>query len=94
VAGLLDECALIAVHGILDFMYYNQYQSHTATILKKMDTALQLFHQHKSIFVDLGIHNNFNIPKIYLMLHCQVWVYSGSPDEGGGRKRAEGWTRG
>jgi len=40
VAGLLDECALIAVHGILDFTYYAQYQSHIATTLKKMDTAL------------------------------------------------------
>jgi len=71
VARLLDECALIAVRGILDFTYYAQYQSHTATTLKKMDTALWSFHQHKSIFVDLGIHNDFNIPKIHLMLHYQ-----------------------
>jgi len=48
VAGLLDEHALIAVHGILDFTYYAQYQSHTVTTLKKMDTALRSFHQHKS----------------------------------------------
>ena len=70
VAGLLGEHALIAVHGILDFTYYTQYQSHTVTTLKKMDTALQSFHQHKSIFVNLSVHNDFNIiPKIHLMLH-------------------------
>jgi len=40
VAGLMDEHALIAMHGILDFMYYAQYQSHTKTTVKKMDTAL------------------------------------------------------
>ena len=40
VAGLMDERALIAMHGILDFTYYAQYQSHTETTLKKIDTAL------------------------------------------------------
>jgi len=54
VAGLLDERAVIAVHGILDFTYYAQYQSHTETTLKKMDTALRSFHRNKNIFVDLG----------------------------------------
>jgi len=57
------------VRGILDFTYYAQYQSHTETTLKKMDTALRLFHQHKNIFVDLGVRDDFNIPKVHSMLH-------------------------
>ena len=75
VAGLLDEHALIAVRGMLDFTYYAQYQSHTVTTLKKMDTALRSFHQHKSIFVDLSVRNNFNIPKIHLMLHYTTSIH-------------------
>jgi len=75
VAGLMDECALIAVCGILDFTYYTQYQSHTETTLKKMDTALQLFHQHKNIFIDLGICDDFNIPKVHSMLHYTTLIH-------------------
>ena len=70
----MDERALIAVHGILDFTYYAQYQSHTETMLKKMDTALQLFHQHKNIFVDLSVHDDFNIPKVHSMLHYMTLI--------------------
>ncbi|KIM63099.1 hypothetical protein SCLCIDRAFT_118016, partial [Scleroderma citrinum Foug A] len=58
-----------AVHEILDFTYYAQYQSHTESMLKKMDIALCSFHQHKSIFINLGMRNDFNIPKIHSMLH-------------------------
>ena len=74
VAGLLDECVVIAVRGILDFTYYTQYQSHTELMLKKMDITLHSFHRHKSIFVDLGMHNDFNIPKIHLMLHYSTSI--------------------
>ena len=61
------------MRGILDFTYYAQYQSHMETTLK-MDTALQLFHQHKNIFVDLGIHDDFNIPKVHSMLHYMTLI--------------------
>ena len=74
VAGLLDEHVVIAVRGILDFTYYAQYQSHTESTLKKMDIALRSFHRHKSIFVDLGMRNDFNIPKIHLMLHYSTSI--------------------
>ena len=75
VAGLLDEHAVIAVRGILDFTYYAQYQSHTEATLKKMDTALRSFHQHKAIFINLGVCNDFNIPKIHSMLHYTASIH-------------------
>jgi len=75
VAGLLDEHAVIAVRGILDFTYYAQYQSHTETTLKKMDTVLHSFHQNKNIFVDLGARNDFNIPKIHSMLYYTTSIH-------------------
>ena len=34
-----------------------------------MQHALLEFHDHKSIFVDLGIQNHFNIPKVYSLIH-------------------------
>ncbi|KIJ09550.1 hypothetical protein PAXINDRAFT_17361 [Paxillus involutus ATCC 200175] len=60
---------MLAVRGILDFVYYAQYQSHTEDTLQKMDDALKLFHQNKAVFVDLGHQTHFNIPKIHSMVH-------------------------
>ena len=40
-----------------------------------MDTALQLFHQHKNIFIDLGICDDFNIPKVHSMLHYTTLIH-------------------
>ncbi|KIK78050.1 hypothetical protein PAXRUDRAFT_36706 [Paxillus rubicundulus Ve08.2h10] len=72
---------LAAVHGVLDFIYYAQYQSHTEATLCKMDDTLKLFHQNKAVFVDLGIQNDFNIPKIHSMVHytASIWLF-GSAD--------------
>ncbi|KIJ13522.1 hypothetical protein PAXINDRAFT_34764, partial [Paxillus involutus ATCC 200175] len=63
-----------AVRGILDFVYYAQYQSHTEDTLQKMDDALKLFHQNKAIFVDLGHRTHFNILKIHSMVHYMTSI--------------------
>ncbi|KAF9235433.1 hypothetical protein BU15DRAFT_89590 [Melanogaster broomeanus] len=69
IAGTVDSRVLAAVRGVLDFIYYAQYQSHTEATLHKMDDALKLFHQNKAVFIDLGIRSDFNIPKIHSMVH-------------------------
>ncbi|KIK74815.1 hypothetical protein PAXRUDRAFT_37023 [Paxillus rubicundulus Ve08.2h10] len=69
IAGAVDSPVLAAVRGVLDFIYYAQYQSHTKATLRKMDDTLKLFHQNKAVFVDLGIQNDFNIPKVHSMVH-------------------------
>lgn len=69
IAGAVDNRILAAVCGVLDFIYYTQYQSHTEATLCKMDDALKLFHENKAVFVDLNIHSDFNIPKIHSMVH-------------------------
>ncbi|KAF9237171.1 hypothetical protein BU15DRAFT_49017 [Melanogaster broomeanus] len=69
IAGAVDSRVLGAVCGVLDFIYYAQYQSHTEATLRKMDEALKRFHQNKAVFMDLGIRSDFNIPKIHSMIH-------------------------
>ena len=64
ITGMVESHMLTAVHGILDFIYYAQYQSHTDMTLEKMEAALKCFHQNKEVFVDLGVCNDFNIPKV------------------------------
>ncbi|KAI1794920.1 hypothetical protein LXA43DRAFT_1091504 [Ganoderma leucocontextum] len=47
-----------AVRGLIDFTYYAQLQA-----------ALARFHANKHIFIELGIRENFNIPKLHALLH-------------------------
>jgi len=60
---------LRAVRGILDFLYLAQLPSHTDETLTRMSTALDTFHTNKSIFVELGIRDNFDFPKLHSLLH-------------------------
>ncbi|KAJ7489503.1 hypothetical protein FB451DRAFT_1337209 [Mycena latifolia] len=60
-------CLIRAVRGALDFLYYAQYPMQSSETLGDLQDDLQRFHDNKSIFVDLGIWNNFNIPKLHNM---------------------------
>ncbi|KAG1786944.1 uncharacterized protein HD556DRAFT_1449283 [Suillus plorans] len=68
--GNLDSARLLrAVCGLLDFLYLAQYPCHSSETLSLLDEALSLFHNNKQIFVDLGIRNNFNLPKLHATQH-------------------------
>lgn len=60
---------LRAVCGLLDFLYLVQYPCHSSETLPLLDEALTLFHDNKQIFVDLGIRNHFNLPKLHATRH-------------------------
>ncbi|KAG1822148.1 hypothetical protein DFJ58DRAFT_720133 [Suillus subalutaceus] len=60
---------LHAVRGLLDFLYLAQYPCHSSETLTCLDEALNLFHDNKDIFVNLGIQNSFNLPKLHFALH-------------------------
>jgi hypothetical protein len=68
-AGLVEPDVLTAARGLLDFIYYAQYQSHTDETLARMQEALSMFHAHKDVFIEHGIREHFNIPKLHSMLH-------------------------
>ncbi|KAF8134816.1 hypothetical protein EV363DRAFT_1447582 [Boletus edulis] len=58
-----------ASRALLDFIYLAQYQSHTDATILALQAALDNFHHHKEIFVDLGYHKHFNIPKFHSLTH-------------------------
>ncbi|KAG1849692.1 hypothetical protein DFJ58DRAFT_716907 [Suillus subalutaceus] len=60
---------LRTVRGLLDFLYLAQYPCHSSETLILLDEALDLFHNNKDIFIDLGIRNSFNLPKLHFALH-------------------------
>ncbi|KAJ7157665.1 hypothetical protein C8R43DRAFT_1183066 [Mycena crocata] len=58
-----------AVKGALDFLYLAQYPMHSSETIVRLNNALKQFHDNKSIFIDLGIRENFNIPKLHNISH-------------------------
>ena len=80
-AGVAPTKVLAAACGLLDFIYYAQYQSHTTEMLRRMQESLDLFHANKDVFFDLNICEHFNIPKLHSMCHYIISIQSlGSVD--------------
>ncbi|KAJ7805028.1 hypothetical protein B0H14DRAFT_3773129 [Mycena olivaceomarginata] len=67
--GLSPVRLVQAVRGVLDFTYHAQYPMHTTETLDGLEDARRRFHQNKSIFVDLGVREEFNLPKLHSMEH-------------------------
>ncbi|KAG2124671.1 hypothetical protein DEU56DRAFT_963354 [Suillus clintonianus] len=65
---------LRAVRGLLDFLYLAQYPCHSSETLELLHAALDTFHDNKGIFVDLGIRNNFNLPKLHAARHYPLMI--------------------
>ncbi|KII92122.1 hypothetical protein PLICRDRAFT_103181 [Plicaturopsis crispa FD-325 SS-3] len=63
-----------AVRALLDFLYLACYPRHTTETLDLLDDALQRFHANKDIFVDLGIREDFNIPKLHFLRHYVLCI--------------------
>ncbi|KAF7334175.1 hypothetical protein MVEN_02323700 [Mycena venus] len=61
-----------AVRALMDFASLASLQSHTLTTLLAIHTALNDFHAHKNIFIELGGRKeHFNIPKIHALEHYE-----------------------
>jgi hypothetical protein len=58
-----------SVRALLDFLYLAQYPVHTDETLELLEDALSRFHANKDIFVELGIREGFNLPKLHFVSH-------------------------
>jgi hypothetical protein len=72
--GLSNIRLIRAVRALLDFLYLARYPVHTDETLELLDDALTQFHDAKGIFVDLGIRDAFNIPKLHFMQHYTMYI--------------------
>ncbi|KAJ6586589.1 hypothetical protein B0H10DRAFT_1675343, partial [Mycena sp. CBHHK59/15] len=61
-----------SVRAILDFVYLAQYPLHSTESLALLANARERFHENKGIFVDLGIRNDFNLPKVHSWDHYEL----------------------
>ncbi|KAI0069583.1 hypothetical protein K474DRAFT_1610247 [Panus rudis PR-1116 ss-1] len=70
-----------ATRAMLDFLYLSQYPIHSSDTLALLEDALKRFHANKSIFVDLGIRTQFNLPKLHALDHfLEMIEFLGTPD--------------
>ncbi|KAH9951748.1 hypothetical protein B0H21DRAFT_775908 [Amylocystis lapponica] len=67
--GASDPAVLRAVRAVLDFIYYAHFQAHSVDSLVKLDSAWADFHANKHVFVDAGVRDDFNIPKVHSADH-------------------------
>ena len=67
--GLAPSRVVRATRALLDFIFLAQLPSHTSHTLCRLEDALSNFHSNKDVFVDLGIRDQFNIPKLHSLLH-------------------------
>ncbi|KAK7467674.1 hypothetical protein VKT23_004727 [Stygiomarasmius scandens] len=60
---------LTATRALMDFLYLACSPIHTNNTLDGLDEALADFHTNRHIFVDLGVHEHFNLPKLHFLCH-------------------------
>ncbi|KAI0087258.1 hypothetical protein BDY19DRAFT_893576, partial [Irpex rosettiformis] len=65
-----------ATRALLDFLYLAQYPVHSSDTLVHLHDALQSFHDNKAIFVDLGIRNSWQLPKLHFASHYVALIKS------------------
>lgn len=58
-----------AVRALLDFLSFAQYECHTTHTLSRLQESLSAFHDNKAVFVDLGVREHFNFPKLHSLIH-------------------------
>ncbi|KAF7293104.1 hypothetical protein MIND_01209800 [Mycena indigotica] len=80
--GTGNKQVLLAVRAILDFIYYAHFEAHTEASLKKLAEAWLSFHEHKQVFLDMGIREHFNIPKVHAMWHYVALIRLGGSTGG------------
>ena len=67
--GLSPARVLKAVRGLLDFLYLAQLPSQTTDTILRLKQSLAAFHKNKEVFLDHGVRDHFNVPKIHGLLH-------------------------
>lgn len=67
--GSMPKSGIQAVTALLDFIYIAQYPAHDTDTLHYLQDALERFHQHRHYFLQVGVREDFNIPKFHSLVH-------------------------
>jgi hypothetical protein len=53
----------------MDFLYLTQYESHMSNTISKLEDSLVIFYENKDVFIDLGMCEDFCLPKLHSLMH-------------------------
>lgn len=83
VAGAsVDTHVVKAARSVLDFIALAQLPYHTDSSLATLASTLSDFHKLKKVFVEYGVRQHFNIPKVHSMLHYVEAIKSRGTTDG------------
>ncbi|KAG6862763.1 hypothetical protein C0991_010306, partial [Blastosporella zonata] len=88
-ANATDPAVIQCVRGILDFIYYAQFEVQTDETLAQLDAAWVAFHENKKVFEELGVREHFNISKIHNIKHYLDSIRALGPATGFNTKATE-----
>jgi hypothetical protein len=69
IANTTDPRVQLAVRGIIDFIYYAHFETHSDQSLALLDAAWASFHDNKEVFLILEIRTHFDINKLHKLKH-------------------------
>lgn len=58
-----------ATRSIIDFSFFAQYKQHDESTLEEMQQRLDMWENHKDVFIRLTYREDFNFPKMHGMQH-------------------------
>lgn len=67
--GHVSPRIIAVVRALLDFLYLAQFPTHSSSSIARLEDSISRFHNNKDIFIDLGIREHFNLPKIHSLIH-------------------------
>lgn len=62
------------VRAALDFVSLAKYPIHTSKTLDQLEDALAEFNNNRDIFIDLGVREHFQIPKLHYAGHYRYFI--------------------
>ncbi|KAF8259154.1 hypothetical protein EI94DRAFT_1774000 [Lactarius quietus] len=67
--GQVASRVVRSTHAFLNFTFLAQFPSHTTYTLRSLEDSLAEFCNNKDIFIDVGVQDNCNLPKLHNLLH-------------------------
>lgn len=74
IAGLVPSGMLRAITAFLDFCYLVRRSQIDESVLDQIDDAVNRFHQERHIFIELGIRDNFLLPRQHAIVHYRLMI--------------------
>ena len=74
IAGLVPSGMLCAITAFLDFCYLVRRSQIDESVLDQIDDAVNRFHRERHIFIELGIWDNFLLPRQHAIVHYHLTI--------------------